>query len=254
MVRALRTTVAGVGLALVVTLFTPAGAQAQEPSYTFSPDRWDVVFDFVQVGESSAPQRVTIRNGGGGAMPVRSVSISGRNPADFAVAGDSCSGQNVEPGASCQIDLVFRPREGGTRVASVLIDTAGCANWIHLAGSGHGPGGGRGATARAAQSCRRTITTAPQDDTAASRALPAASCEGKRKFRIRLNLPRKRYKRIRLKLGVRRFTVQKRGRRITSVIDLRGLPARRYKLKIRAVTRKGKVYKRSRTYVTCGKR
>jgi hypothetical protein len=235
-------------------LFTAAGARAQESSYVFSPDRWDVVFDFVEVGSSSQPQSVSIRNRGGGAMPVRGVSIHGRNPEDFAVVGDSCSGQSVEPGAACTIDLVFRPRETGTRVATVLIDTAGCANWIHLAGSGHGPGGGRGASARAAQSCRQPVTTVRQHTDPSSSSTPKAACKSKRKFRIRLNLPRKRYKRIRLKLGVRRFAVQRRGKRITSVIDLRGLPAGRYKLKIRAVTRKGKKYKRSRRYVTCEKR
>ena len=242
----------GLGLALVATLAIAPASPAQEPTYTFSPDRWDMVFDFVEVGTASAPQTVTIANTGQGAMTLGPTTMTGPHAGDFALVSDSCADRSIDPGATCQVGVVFRPRVRGTRVAALKFANAtGCASWIHLAGSGTTTAAPP--RARAAQICRTTVTrirTVP-----ASRIVLPKTCTSRRKFRIKLNLPKgQRFKKITVQLRGRRLRVYRGKRAITTVIDLRGLPAGRFTLRVRAVTTKGKTYTRSRYYATCGKR
>lgn len=247
-----RTTVFGVCLAIVATLaVTAAPAPSQTASYVFSPDRWDVLFDFVGVGTQSEPQTVVIANKGQAAMLLGTATMTGPHRGDFRLTSDTCARHAVAAGGHCQIQVVFRPQARGTRVAALrFADAAGCANWIHLAGSGTTTSAP--ASARAAQICPAAL--------AATRAVPASpivlprTCTSRRRFRIKLNLPRgQKFKTISVQLHGRHFRVY-RGKRITTVIDLRGLPRGQFTLRVRAVTTKGRHYTRSRRYATCGRR
>jgi hypothetical protein len=73
-------------------------------------------FGAVSVGDTSAPQTVTI---GGGTFGFSAFSISGANPSDFAVGNNSCGTQLN--GGMCSLDLTFTPAAAGIRVASLEI-------------------------------------------------------------------------------------------------------------------------------------
>jgi hypothetical protein len=90
------------------------------------------------LGTTSAPQTITITNGGDYVLNVSGVSLAGSDPGDFAIGSDSCAGQTVLPGTQCQINVSFTPSAGGARSARLVVsDTAGGQS-ISLSGAGPG--------------------------------------------------------------------------------------------------------------------
>jgi len=81
-----------------------------------------------------------------------------------------------------------------------------------------------------------------------------ARCASRRHFRIRLRAPRgDRLRSARVYVNGRRVRVL-RGRRLRAVIDLRGLPAGRVRVRVVARTRHGRRVSETRRYRTCAKR
>jgi len=93
-------------------------------------------FGNVTVGMSSAPQTVTLTNTSKIAITVQSVTITGANINDFSQT-NTC-GTSVAAGASCSINVTFKPTVTGARRASVTImDTGGGSPQIaSLSGTG----------------------------------------------------------------------------------------------------------------------
>ena len=77
-----------------------------------------LIFGSTTVGLTSAPQSVTLHNGGVLGMTLYGVGINGANPGDFAVYGNTC-GTYLVSGASCTVSIVFTPTATGTRTGIV---------------------------------------------------------------------------------------------------------------------------------------
>lgn len=87
------------------------------------------------VGTSSAPQSVTITAGG---LSSLAVSLVGANAGDFAVAATSTCGASLAAGASCTVDLVFKPSAVGARAASLSVVTSASLVPLSVALTGNG--------------------------------------------------------------------------------------------------------------------
>jgi hypothetical protein len=92
--------------------------------------------------------------------------------------------------------------------------------------------------------CRATRTSTVQ--------LPSArTCRSRRNFSIRLRKPKRgRIKEARVYVNGKRVRVL-RGKRLRSKVDLRGLPAGRYTVKVVVITTRGKRLTTTRRYRTC---
>jgi Beta-propeller repeat/Abnormal spindle-like microcephaly-assoc'd, ASPM-SPD-2-Hydin len=93
-------------------------------------------FGSVTVGLSSSPQTVTFTNTSKLAMSIRSVTITGTNSKDFSQS-NTC-GTSVAKGASCSINVTFKPIATGTRRGSVSIADVGGASPQTVSVSGTG--------------------------------------------------------------------------------------------------------------------
>jgi hypothetical protein len=70
------------------------------------------------VGTTSAPQLVTLTNTGNSALLLRSITLTGSNPGDFAQS-NNCT--NLPARSTCTVSVTFTPSTAGTRTASVSI-------------------------------------------------------------------------------------------------------------------------------------
>ena len=241
---------------LVVAATSVAGGQA------FTPSRSDIIFDKVQVGETSAPQTVTVRNASDAAVHYDQLTLVGPHPRDFLFS-DDCAGRTIAAGEACEVHIRFRPTVEGTRVAHLRFDHDGsaCSNWLTLAGSG--PARARSSAAGCAAPApaptpapAAPVAAAPVQQVTNSLAntaigLPARSCRSRRAFRIHINPPRGiRFTKVTVKLNQRTIRVV-RGRNIAADVSLRGLPRGRFTLRVVARTASGRVIQRDRHYVTC---
>ncbi len=248
---------------------------SDDPAQALSPSKFDVIFDDVPVGSTSAPQTVTVKNGEHGPVDIGQASIRVPHAQDFLLSSDTCSNQRLEAGASCLLAVRFRPTASGTRVAHLRLphDGNGCTLWITLAGSGPA------AIAQAA-SCRdddddddaAPTPPAGNDSSASSTSgggflsspaaansaigLPTAatkSCKSRRSFHIRINPPRGvRFTKVSVRLNKKLISV-KRGKQLSASVNLKGLPRGRFTLRVVATTASGKTLSRTRHYVTCVK-
>jgi large repetitive protein len=75
------------------------------------------------VNSPSAAKQLTVINTTGGGVILRGVNpvtISGANPADFAVTANSCTG-TIASGATCAISVTFTPSATGARSATINV-------------------------------------------------------------------------------------------------------------------------------------
>ena len=97
----------------------------------------------------------------------------------------------------------------------------------------------------------RSLGAAPRS-LADSAGLPSTRrCLSRRSFRIRLRARGRRIRSARVWVNGRRVKVQRRGRRLTARVDLRGLTKRTVRVKVRVVTRSGRRIVDDRRYRTC---
>ncbi|MBZ5562828.1 MAG: choice-of-anchor D domain-containing protein [Acidobacteriia bacterium] len=117
----------------------PLTGTGVNPAVALSPT--SITFSSQNVGTTSAPQTVTLKNNGTGALTFTGsgISISGTNAADFSQT-NNC-GTGVAQGASCTISVTFAPTAGGTRTASLTIidDAASSPQSVSLTGTGVPP-------------------------------------------------------------------------------------------------------------------
>jgi FG-GAP-like repeat/Cep192 domain 4/HYDIN/CFA65/VesB-like, Ig-like domain/Abnormal spindle-like microcephaly-assoc'd, ASPM-SPD-2-Hydin len=93
-------------------------------------------FGSVSVGSQSAVQTVTLTNTGNASLTINRVSVSG----DFSISNNAC-GSSLAAGASCKINLVFKPTTTGTRngTLSVADNASGSPQTASLTGTGIAP-------------------------------------------------------------------------------------------------------------------
>ncbi|GEJ56690.1 choice-of-anchor D domain-containing protein [Anaeromyxobacter diazotrophicus] len=100
---------------------------------TVSPDA--VAFGDQRVGTASAARSVTLTAGG---ITSLAISVVGAQAADFAIASTSTCGPSLGAGASCTVDLVFKPAALGARAATLEILTSASVVPLSVALTGNG--------------------------------------------------------------------------------------------------------------------
>ncbi len=82
-------------------------------------------------GAGGPPQPIVVANSSSGAfagaLTIASVAKSGANPGDFALVADSCTGSSTPPGATCSVQVAFKPASvcpviAGTRNAILMLN------------------------------------------------------------------------------------------------------------------------------------
>lgn len=88
------------------------------------------------VGTKSKPQNATALNIGEPTLSIESIKINGSNPRDFTQK-NNC-GATLSLGANCQIAVVFQPRAGGQRSATLNVNYQGLGSpqTVSLSGVG----------------------------------------------------------------------------------------------------------------------
>lgn len=102
------------------------------PAFTASPAL--LQYSVQQVGTTSSPQTVLLRNMGSSPLLISSISVNG----DFAET-DDC-GSSVPAAASCSFSVTFTPTGAWTRPGAIQVqdDATGSPHLINLAGIGSG--------------------------------------------------------------------------------------------------------------------
>lgn len=105
-----------------------------------------ISFPTTAVGSTAPARSVTLTNTGTGPLIVGVVSITGENPADFAISADSCSNQTIAPGANCSISVTYTPGAPGPRSANLNLpsNAGGSPHSVGLSGTDVSPSGGNG--------------------------------------------------------------------------------------------------------------
>ncbi len=92
------------------------------------------------VGTVSAAQTITVTNGGAAPLGITSVSITGANAGDFAIASKTCGSSIAASGGKCTISVTFDPSAVGSRVAALAINgTSSESLSVSLTGTGTMP-------------------------------------------------------------------------------------------------------------------
>src|SRR5439155_1453625 len=135
----------------IFAAFKITSASADPPAVSLSPTSLN--FGNQNVGTTSAPQTVTLSNIGTATLSITSIGIeNGDYSSDFAET-NNC-GTSLAAGASCAINVTFKPTATGTRSAALTVtdntnNHAGTNQTVSLTGTGcpsTGCGGGGGST------------------------------------------------------------------------------------------------------------
>lgn len=97
-------------------------------------------FGGATVGQDSAALASTLSNSGAAPLNIGSIVVGGSHAGDFRVSGGSCAaGTALAAGASCTVQLVFRPTAAGARSAALTVNhnATGGASSVALSGTGN---------------------------------------------------------------------------------------------------------------------
>ncbi|WP_348269860.1 choice-of-anchor D domain-containing protein [Edaphobacter paludis] len=110
-----------------------SGTGVAPPGVSLSP-LYNLAFPSTGVGQTSAPQTVTLTNNGGLPLALSSTALSG----DFSIlpGSDTC-GTTLPVANACTLQLVFSPTTGGTRTGTLTITDSAprSPQVLHLTGS-----------------------------------------------------------------------------------------------------------------------
>jgi Transmembrane protein 131-like N-terminal len=125
--------IAGLGICLLtlVTACPPARGQSVPASLVISPASLD--FGDHVVGSESQPVTIMISNSTKATIKIKDVLISG---IDFTQSSDC--GQSVPPGASCTLQVFFKPAISGQRIGNLVItgSDSGSPHFVAVVGTG----------------------------------------------------------------------------------------------------------------------
>lgn len=95
-----------------------------------------LAFGSVPVGQSSAIQKVALTNVSNQSLLITSIMLGGSNPYDFSQRNNCPS--TILAGASCSIQVQFKPLDAGARSATIMfLDTgSGSPQYVVLSGTG----------------------------------------------------------------------------------------------------------------------
>jgi FlaG/FlaF family flagellin (archaellin) len=99
-----------------------------------------LTFGSQSVGTTSAPQSVTLTNGGSSSLTIGSIQITGTNPGDFALPTNTCV-SSLAVNATCTVSVTFTPTTSGSRAATLTyMDSAtNSPQTVSLTGTGGAP-------------------------------------------------------------------------------------------------------------------
>jgi ABC-2 type transport system ATP-binding protein len=111
-----------------------SGTGALLPFNTVSPGA--VAFGDQVVNTSSAPVTLTVTNAGSATMNITTTAIAGTNSGDFTKSADTCAGTSLAPGASCTLNVTFKPAAAGARSGRITVNSNGGNVRVDFTGTG----------------------------------------------------------------------------------------------------------------------
>lgn len=97
-------------------------------------------FPATTVGQSASALASTLSNSGNAPLSITALSLSGAAAADYTIGGGSCAaGASLAAGASCTVQVGFKPSAAGARSAALVIahNATGGSSTVALSGSGN---------------------------------------------------------------------------------------------------------------------
>ncbi|MCE3260983.1 MAG: hypothetical protein K0R43_62 [Pseudoduganella sp.] len=125
-------------------------------------------FGGATVGQDSAALATTLSNSGSAPLNVGSIAVGGSHAADFRISGGNCAaGTSLAAGASCTVQLVFRPTAAGARSAALSVshNATGGASSVALSGTGNAVAQATLALSASALDFGAVLTNAPTQRT-----------------------------------------------------------------------------------------
>jgi hypothetical protein len=102
---------------------TGTGVAVTAPEAALTPAAED--FGNVTAGDSSTAKTFTLTNSGTAVLPITSVAITGTNASSFTLGTQGC-GDSLAAGASCAVNISFKPTVAGSDSASLtVVDSVG---------------------------------------------------------------------------------------------------------------------------------
>ncbi len=86
----------------------------------------------------SAPKSLTVTNVGHGELQMGTATVAGAEAPDFLIVHDSCSGETISPGSTCQVTVRFAPSATGARSATLEVPSNDPSSPLEVALSGQG--------------------------------------------------------------------------------------------------------------------
>jgi hypothetical protein len=127
----------GVEENFITGLNTPTGIAVDNgPAGTASASQGGLWFASRAVGTASRAKVLTVTNTGAGVLNVKRAELTSGATADFKISGDRCSGSELQPGASCKLDVRFAPTASGPRRATLTVTSNDPAGPLELALAG----------------------------------------------------------------------------------------------------------------------
>jgi hypothetical protein len=110
------------------------------PVVGFAPTS-PIDFPDTVTGTSTAPISITVTNSGGAPLHISSVSLTGTNPTDFAIASNTCTAAAIAVNATCNVGATFTPSGTGERQANLQFtdDASSSPQILALNGKGLAP-------------------------------------------------------------------------------------------------------------------
>jgi hypothetical protein len=124
--------------ALRTQTVTLSGTGLLPPIFAVSPS--SLTFALQQVGASSAPATLTVKNTGGAPMANVGFLVTGTNAGSFLTSGSTC-GTSLVNGGACTVQVTFKPVAAGGNAASLAVSSSSIgakAVSVPLSGAGTG--------------------------------------------------------------------------------------------------------------------
>ena len=118
------------------TAFFSGAGLAQTTTAIINPP-WGLSFGQINVGTTSIALQESVSNTGTGTLTITGIAFSGDNPNQFAET-DNC-GTPVSPGASCTINVTFKPSATGNFDATLTVNSSASALGATVSGTGVQP-------------------------------------------------------------------------------------------------------------------
>ena len=88
------------------------------------PTPLKLTFAAQQVGTTSLPKTVTLKNSGSAVLGLHDIVLNGKNPSDFSYT-TTCTSSLPKAGGQCTVSVTFQPTAANTRTAQLeVLDTA----------------------------------------------------------------------------------------------------------------------------------